>query len=129
MKARTRWGIETAERDRRLAEYLAATSSEILPDHRWATIAAFYAAVQYVNALLFERLDFIPRSHMERESAIAMIAELNAVQDAYYRLKEAAVTARYTPRSTLTYETVRRYLDILLPAIRDAVLANLEPEG
>src|SRR4051794_7677263 len=98
MKARTRWGLETAERDRRLAQYLANTSNEVLPDYRWAAVVAFYAAVQYVNAFLFERLEFIPNSHAEREAAVRMLADLTVILDDYDQLRDASRLARYSPR-------------------------------
>jgi hypothetical protein len=104
-------------------------SGEILPDYRWATIAAFYAAVRYVNAFLFERLDFIPSSHQEREAAIRMFAELRGVLDDYIGLHDAAGPARYSPRFTMAEDQVRTLVDEFLARVRQAVLSNVEPEG
>ena len=95
---------------------------------RWASVMAFYAAVQYVNAYLSEHMD-IPGTHQERENVMQFFGTvLRPIVPAYLTLKSRSEIARYAPMSRIPREQVRSLLDIELAAVRVAILNALPAE-
>jgi hypothetical protein len=61
----------------------------------WAAVAAFYAAVHYLHALLWEQHSLVPRDHPSRAGYVARTAPLKQVQGAYNALYDLSWQARY----------------------------------
>lgn len=61
----------------------------------WAAVAAFYAAVHYVHAFLWERHSLSPTDHRSRAGYVARTAPLKQVQSAYSVLYDLGWQARY----------------------------------
>ena len=126
MQPRTRQYLERANENRQTAEQIVADAESSPALVRWSAVMAFYAAVQYVNAFLYEELGRAPRTHDERENTLYLFASvLRPVTPSYTTLKSRAHAARYAPVSNITRESVRSLLDNELHAIRVAVLNNL----
>src|SRR5581483_200027 len=86
LKPATQAHLEQAERHRAVAAALqdpGQVSGLQPPPLEWAAVAAFYAAVHYVNAFVFERLGQSPRDHRVRRGLVVRAAELRAVAGAY----------------------------------------------
>lgn len=95
-------------------------------DLRWAAVAAFYAAVHYVNGYLIERLHIEPRDHNERAMYVSRTRDLRGVNASYHRLRSSGFNARYVPRARLSRIELTDVLDDL-EAVRVAVLNALQP--
>ncbi len=126
MQTRTQQYLDRANENRQAADQIIADADSTAAFVRWASVMAFYAAVQYVNAYLFEELGRAPRTHDERENSLHLFASvLRPIAPAYMTLKFRAHPARYAPLSNITRESVSDLLDTELHAVRVAVLNNL----
>ncbi len=85
-----------ADRNRDLTSILVAAKLSA-PPYSWAVVVAFYAAVHYVNAYLWEKMRIEPRNHDERSDWLTKIAALKYVDGQYGRLRSLAFSARYDP--------------------------------
>lgn len=92
----------------------------------WVVIVAFYSAVHYVNAYLWEIYDFDPQSHEDRSLAVHRDATLVSLAIAYDQLRGWGFSARYRPTFHASNALVQRTLDHL-EQIRAAILAELRP--
>jgi hypothetical protein len=120
--------LATAERNRQFAE-AALVDLELLPALRqWAAVAAFYSAVHYINAYLYEQRRFEPRNHSDRSTAIARSPELNVLVRDFQRLNDAGYRARYVPMHALPDARLRRLVEVHLRRIGDGVDALLNPD-
>lgn len=119
--------LATAEENRQLAERIvtdAASSPDLI---RWASVIAFYAAVQYVNAFLAENWT-VPGTHVERERAMRLFrTPLRPIIPPYQTLKSKSLAVRYAPTSRITRSQLRSLLDNELYAIRVAIVNALRP--
>ena len=126
MKHGTQEYLERANENRLLAERIVADSDSSPGLLRWASVMTFYAALQYVNAYLFEQWDTAPGNHAERENAMLLFkTTLRPVVRRYLTLKAKAGNARYQADSQFSANEIRDLLDNELHAIRVAVLNNL----
>ncbi|MGI8687437.1 MAG: HEPN domain-containing protein [Thermomicrobiales bacterium] len=96
MDPRTEAHLRMADRNRDLASILVAAELSA-PPYSWAVVVAFYAAMHYVNAYLWEKIRIEPRNHDERSDWLAKIAALKSVDGQYGRLRSLAFSARYDP--------------------------------
>ncbi len=95
------------------------------PPLDWAVVAAFYAAVHYVNAYLWERQRYEPHTHEARENAVARAVEVRAAYDAYARLRGLAYRARYVPLFQISRPNAQGAL-VDLDRVEKTVLAALQ---
>jgi hypothetical protein len=124
---RTRQHLVTAEENRAFARTLFADRGSQPVALRWGIVVAFYAAMHYVNAYLWERLRSEPANHRERESFVVTVAILRPVANDYLRLFAASYLSRYAPRYRVPSERERANLLANLDAVRVAVLNALQP--
>ena len=100
MEPRTSAHLTTGERNHSVAQALAAPVASALlqpPPLEWAVVAAFYAAVHYVNAYLWEQLRYEPRYHADRRQSVGRVQTLWPTSPAYANLQDLAFRVRYQP--------------------------------
>src|SRR5581483_12494085 len=95
------------------------------PPYEWAAVAAFYAAVHYVNAFIWERLGQAPQDHHARRNFIARTVPLNRVLGDYDPLAASAWHARYTATFQPTPAQIRQAVYVRVDAIRTVVYQAL----
>jgi hypothetical protein len=120
--------LATADRFRALARALASAPGAALvtpPPRDWALVVAFYAAVQYLGAYLWEKQRVEFRSHQTREQAMRTVGALRAAEVAYVRLRRLSESTRYLHRYRPTPVVVQDALDTDLEAVRRAVRTAL----
>ena len=106
-----------AERNRQFARDVANTFAGHPPSLEWAAVIAFYAAIHYVNAYVWERLQYEPTSHAERVRMLVMFQELKPMLDRYRRLQDYGSRARYIPLFTLPLGRLLLLIDTDLASI------------
>lgn len=116
----------TAAENREFARALLRSEKPSNVELRWCEISAFYAAVHYVNAFLWERRQIEPSSHEERTVLVSSVRELRLVSTSYSLLLSAGLDARYRPRYRTHQRRVGTRVDEHLEAIRVAVLNALQ---
>jgi hypothetical protein len=124
LKPGTAAHLARAERNRAIARALCDAQQTAIvqpPPVEWATVVAFYAAVHYVNALLWERLGQSPRDHPTRRGFVARTTSLRRVLRAYDMLADLGWHARYTAIYQPSAATVRDAVHVQLEGIRTAV--------
>jgi hypothetical protein len=98
MEARTHQHLARADHHRDIAlALLEHTSRSRLhpPAYDWTVVAAFYAAVHYVNAYLWELRRYEPPDHNARRRVMAGDRSLQAAIQSYASLRARAFQARY----------------------------------
>jgi hypothetical protein len=110
VKKRTVQHLATADRNRDIAWQLAQITNIQPSPTEWSVVVGFYAAVHYVNAFLWERLDYEPKSHQDRSRLVNLTAELRPIASSYTLLLDYAYKARYEPGFRLTRDDV---IDVL----------------
>ncbi len=126
MDPRTRRHLVRARRNSQVALALLnqpATSGVSPPPFEWATVVAFYAAVHYVNAFLWEKLRHEPRDHSARLQMVTMA--LRSIYSAYHKLADLGWRARYVPEFQLSGADARSAIEGDLAQIEREVLAAL----
>jgi len=131
VEQRTREHIETAERNRDLARSLLApsvTTSLIAhglqqPPYEWVAVIAFYAAVHYVNAYLWELLRLEPNDHSERTRYVRNDRTLRRCRVAYGRLRDEGFKARYTRGYRLSSQRAHGLVNVDLANVEAVVMA------
>jgi hypothetical protein len=94
----------------------------------WAVVAAFYAAVHYINAFLLETTGQAPTAHGPRRSA--MIGTKGARALAAYRgLEDLAWQIRYEPRFVLDPQDADHAIRSALETVRRVVRSGLGLPG
>jgi hypothetical protein len=120
--------LAVADENRLFAEALIVAELRPAP-FRWVPVVAFYAAVHYVNAYLWEKRQIEPTSHSERNHFVNMAADLRPIAIHYARLEDAAFRARYLTGYRSSRETAHRHVATNLSAIQRQVVPLLvEPE-
>lgn len=112
MESQTVAHLRVAESNRDLADSLARQAI-VPPVHGWIAVIAFYGAVHYVNAYLWELERYGPLSHGERPARVRSTASLRRATFAYRRLSQVAYDMRHDPYAVVS------------PAIADEALRNL----
>jgi len=125
MNERSRAFLGTAIRHRTTAEFLHDSSSVAPTVSEWVVVAAFYSAVQYINAFLWERLGMEPVNHSERSELVQLVADLRPVVAHYRYLRDAAYSARYDPEWRIA---TNRLSDVLadLESVATAIVTALD---
>ena len=116
-----------AEENRELClSLLDGAASRVRPRRwEWTGVVAFYSAVHYVNAYLWEARRFSPNNHQERSDAFHVEAALRQARSGYWYLRDFAYEVRYRPRVSATEAIARDLVDIDLRAVEAAVLRAL----
>jgi hypothetical protein len=128
LDGRTQQHLIRARRNREVADALIGPDAHGFispPAYEWAVVAAFYAAVHYVNAYLWEKLRHEPRNHDERTRMVASVRDLRAVFPSYSRLQELAFRARYARTFSLSPADAASAVQMNLRGIEEAVLTAL----
>jgi hypothetical protein len=125
---RTQEHLARARRNREVADALIGADARRVidpPALEWATVAAFYSAVHYVNAYLWEKLRHEPRNHDERTNMVARASDLRTVFRSYSRLQDRAYRARYARTFSISPGDVAEAVQTHLRAVERAVLTAL----
>jgi hypothetical protein len=120
--------IETAFRNRDLSRLLLQQGAQLglqPPPFEWVTVVAFYAAVHYVNAFLWEQLGIMPSSHTERTGYVASVSPLTSCRIEYRQLNHHGWSARYAPGFRVQEQQARALLDGNLAHVEGIVCASL----
>jgi hypothetical protein len=128
VEQRTREHIETAEHHQQFARSLLdPRMGSMLPKVRyeWAAVAAFYAAVHYVHAYLWERRRVSPRSHPARSQRVTRDSILRQCEWQYLELLEVSLRARYSRDLDLTEAAARELVEVDLAHVETVVRAAI----
>ena len=128
MELGTQEHLDTAERNRDLARALlnptVAPGLATLP-YEWVAVIAFYAAVHFVNAYLWERYRVAPRNHTERGNYVRHDPVLRRCANAYGRLLDTGYKARYLRRYRVAASWADQLVNVDLADVEAAVRAAL----
>ena len=122
MEQRTRNYLSNAGRNQRFAgsllfQYIQSSSSQPPidqpPELLWSVVAAFYSAVHYVNAYLWEIRRHSPSDHSDREWQIDRDPALRTIAESYGLLKDWSLQGRYDPLPRITDADAQQAIDEL----------------
>lgn len=113
MKPKTADHLATANENRDLARRMVRGMAKVTAAERWAVVIAFYAAVHYVNAYLWETGGIEPQDHADRRRRMQRDATLGQLVFRYRRLVMFAYQIRYTPSYRLTATNIRLSLQTM----------------
>jgi hypothetical protein len=128
MELRTRQHLERAERNRAIANALLSFPQSMgldPPPLEWAVVVAFYAAVHFVNAFLWEHRRWKPPDHNASSSAVNRDAQLRSASPSYERLRSHAYQARYLQQYHVTATDAGGLVHNDLESVRRVVLRGL----
>jgi hypothetical protein len=129
LEPRTQDHLVRAGRNRDVAETLTSPNSRGIinpPAFEWAVVIAFYAAVHYVNAYLWEKLRREPRDHRERAAMVALVSDLRSASNSYIRLQNLAYQARYAHFFDISPSNAAQAVQIDLGLIERTVVSTLD---
>lgn len=127
MHRRTELHLLTARHNRDFAVTLVNTYDDAPPSLNWAAVMAFYAAVHYVNAYLWEIAQVEPSSHSERAKLINTWPILDPLIPGYRKLQGYSINARYSPGFQMQPRDVRGLLDTDLVVVAQVIESALSP--
>lgn len=116
--------LALAERNQALARTLLAGAVRPVPAE-WASVVAFYAAVHYVNAYLWERLRVKSRTHGERRMHVESDSRLAACRLSYRGLQHAGYLARYDVTFRQSEQRARELVTVELARVQRTVVVAL----
>ena len=128
MEQWTRDHLDTAERNRDLARLLLTSSSSLglpVPPSEWAAVIAFYSAVHFVNAYLWERYRIEPRDHAERNHFVRTDPILRRCLQAYSRLRDEGFRSRYHRAHRLNVQQATGLVKVDLANVESVVRAAI----
>jgi hypothetical protein len=128
LDARTQQHLDRADRNRSVAQTLCSPGiASVLkpPPEEWAAVAAFYAAVHYVNAYLWEKLRLEPADHPERNRWIQRAPPLRPIFGAYKTLADLAWDARYKAQFQVHSRVIQDAVHQRLERVRAQVMCEL----
>ncbi len=119
--------LRAAERNRDIARALLATglAAPAPPPWDWVAIIAFYAAVHYVNAYLWETARYKPDKHSHRAARVRQDWRIRRCRASYARLQTFGYQARYEPVFAVVEQEARAPVDVDLRRVETTVLAAL----
>lgn len=103
---------EQARHNESWANMLAGDAEE--RRREWGIVAAFYAAVHYLDAQISIRLTHESQNHGDRFYHLRLLHPPHGVRDRYEQLFEASKQVRYEPflsRPAFTSQDVRDFID------------------
>lgn len=92
-------------------------------------VVAFYAAVHYIHAYLWERHRYNPRSHAARAQRVGHDTVLRQCQPAYTRLLGASISARYERLYQIHETRARELVEVDLAQVEAVVMAAIWGSG
>ena len=127
MEQKTDEHLQAARRNRDFARALLGPSVAHLSPApwEWVVVIAFYSAVHYVNAYLWETARIDPSSHGERQARLRREPAIRHCRRRYARLQELGQLARYEPTFTVSEQDARNLVDGNLRDVEAAVMAAL----
>jgi hypothetical protein len=117
--------LRVSTKNRDLARALLAQSGLDPAPWEWVAVIAFYSAVHYVNAYLWERYHLSPANHQERSYGVLHDQAVNGCKEEYELLKDRGFHARYSERFSLTVQEASALVTGELRAAEAAVLLAL----
>ena len=120
--------LDTAERNRDLARSLLTASSSLglsTPSFEWAAVIAFYAAVHFVNAYLWEQYRIAPRDHADRSYHVMTDPILRRCMQAYSRLRDEGYRSRYHRARRLNARQAAGLVNVDLANVESVVRAAI----
>jgi HEPN domain len=126
---RTQDHLARARRNRDVADALTNPATRGIinpPAFEWAVVAAFYSAVHYVNAYLWEKLRHEPSNHEGRANMVNRVSDLRSAARSYRRLQSLAYQARYAPEFSISPSDAVDAVQTDLRAIERAVVSALD---
>ena len=123
MLPKTQLHVDLAQTNRDFAHALIQTPPIDRGPATWAIVAAFYSAVHYVNAYLWESGHIEPRNHSERSNSVSNDQYFRAVSARYKLLSRRAYDSRYIPSFTASLVDAQRAMSELA-AIEIVALKN-----
>jgi len=117
--------LRTGQRNRDLARALLAQPGLAPPPWEWVAVVAFYAAVHYVNAYLWEAARIAPVNHTQRRARVNATRAIRRCRHSYDRLQTAGYQARYDEEFALAEHVAGRLVTVELRAVEAAVMAAL----
>lgn len=131
MEQKSEAHLQAARRNRDLARALLGPSlADLRPaPWEWVAVIAFYAAVHYVNAYVWEVARVESSSHGERLARIRREPAIRHCRRRYLRLQEFGLLARYEPTFTLSEQEARDLVQDNLRNVEITVMTalNLPP--
>jgi hypothetical protein len=91
----------------------------------WVAVVAFYAAVHYVNAYLWEVRQIKPANHGHRGAEIRADARMASCRVSYWTLQDAGYRARYVETYALAEQRARSIVDVDLRLVEATVMQAL----
>lgn len=91
----------------------------------WAAVAAFYAAVHYVNACLWEVARIEPRNHGDRQKHIATWPMLSLFLPEYLALFDYGFRVRYVAGFQIRHDDLHALVAQNLSVVRQTVERRL----
>jgi hypothetical protein len=111
MQQRANEYFNTAERNRDLARTLVFARLNA-PSSDWAAVIAFYAALHFVHAYLYEKEgQRDPTSHHERARSVENVRALQAAEIFYDDLYDISKKVRYNPQYRINSATAQEAID------------------
>ena len=129
MEERTQQHLRRAERFRRIARGMlqqAQTGQSPGPPLDWAVVITFYAALQFVSALRWEKERWEAKTHDDLRETADRFHQLRPHRRTYRRLLDQSWQARYAPEYQVSVADVEPWIGEDLEAIRGAVRLTLQ---
>jgi hypothetical protein len=124
----TREHLDLAERNRDLVRALLdpVVAGSLRPSpYEWITVIAFYSAVRYVSAYLWERHREVIEEHPTRWRRVRTEGLLRRCRAQYGRLQNAGWNARYTRGFQVSRQDAERLVNFDLANVESVVMAVL----
>ena len=96
-----------------------------MPPYEWVSVIAFYAAVHFVNAYLWEQHRVAPRNHSERGHYVRHDPTLRRCANAYGRLLDTGYKARYVRRYRIAASWAEQLVKVELADVESVVRAAI----
>jgi hypothetical protein len=128
VKPETIQHLETAARNRELARALVSLGPTMglpSPPFEWVAVVAFYAAVHYVNAILWEWGGVKPDTHTERTWYVEYHPPLAAFRLEYRHLNIHGWNARYAAGYRLSLRQAQTLVEVTLLHVERVVCSSL----
>ena len=127
MEPKSETHLAAARRNRDLARALIdPTLASLRPaPWEWVAVIAFYAAVHFINAYLWETARREPSSHPDRLARVRREGPLRQCRRRYLGLQVAAQDARYEPTFALSEQEARVLVEDYLRYVEATVMAAL----
>ena len=127
MESKTETHLAAARRNRDLARALIDPSlANLRPaPWEWVAVIAFYAAVHFVNAYLWETVRHEPSSHPDRLARVRRERPIRQCRRRYADLQTLGHRARYEAAFALSEQEARNLVRDNLRYIETTIMAGL----